>query len=241
MLKIAIVENESRPAETLRAFAERWSAENNIECKTAVFKSGVDFIEEYRPDYDAVFLDIMMPLLDGMSTAEKLRETDAEVPIIFVTNMAQFAIRGYKVGALDFIVKPINYFDFTLEMKKILKINAAKEDKYLYAVCGGVMRRIAQSQISFIEIVNHNVVVHTDTETLSWRGTLKDVEAKLDNRAFSRCNNCYIVNLKYVAEIDGDTVTLEDGARIAVSRPRKSQFMNELNEYIARRTRGGDV
>lgn len=76
-------------------------------------------------------MDILMPLPDGMKAAERLRRVDESVCLIFVTNMAQLAIRGYKVGATDFLVKPVSYFDFSMEMDKIVRARAPRQRLHL--------------------------------------------------------------------------------------------------------------
>lgn len=233
MLKIAVVENEPEQAELLRGYVERYSEERQEKCQVVTFPNGLDFLTEYRAGFDAVFMDIKMPLVDGMEAAEKLRRIDKDVCLVFVTNMAQLAIRGYKVNAMDFMVKPVTYYDFALEMDKISKEHARRAKDYLWVSAGGQLRKLSFSEIYYIEIVMHDVCVHTEKETITFRGSLKNLEERLDPFSFSRCNNCYLVNLQYVSEIKEDTVLLESGDALRISRPRKKQFLNSLTAYFA--------
>ena len=99
----------------------------------------MDFLEAYRPDFDLVFLDIELPLLNGIETARRLRELDSVVALVFITNMEQYAVNGYEVDALDFVVKPINYYRFSSMMRKALRIIARKEEKALpYPKANGI-------------------------------------------------------------------------------------------------------
>ena len=102
MLNIAIVEDEPAHAEVLRGFLQRYAAERGEEVAAEVFPSGLDFVSDYQPRYDAVFMDIEMPHMNGMDCAFKLRERDAEVPLVFVTGMAQYAVKGYEAGAIGY-------------------------------------------------------------------------------------------------------------------------------------------
>ena len=198
-----------------------------------VYPNGLEFITNYQPGFDAVFMDIKMPLIDGMEAAEKLRKIDSDVILIFVTNMAQLAIRGYKVNAMDFMVKPVSYFDFALEMDKIRREHERRSEDYIWVKSSGVLRRIDFADIFYIEIIMHDVYMHTEKETVNFRGSLKNLEEQLDPRAFSRCNNCYIVNLQHVKAVKEDIVILENGAELHMSRTRKRQFMNALTAYFS--------
>lgn len=107
MLKIAIVEDEEEEVALLEEGIKRFFAESGTEYITAVFRNGMKFLEGYRGDCDVVLMDIEMPLLDGFRTAQKLREIDPSVTLIFITNMPNYAVKGYEVDALGFIVKPV--------------------------------------------------------------------------------------------------------------------------------------
>ena len=229
-MKLAVVENEEKERERLKEYILRYAEESGAFCQVDLYANGVDFLTDGK-GYDAVFLDIQMPLMDGMETAERLRKTDEEVQIVFVTNMAQYAIDGYKVSALDFLVKPVGYVDILLEMKKIAKM-LRSEDDFLYISGAAFFRKVPYADIRYIEVFRHAVTVHTKTEQLSFRGTLKEVEAKLDKKQFSRPDNCYIVNLRYVREVDGENLILDEGQVLHVSRSRKKTFFTELSHYI---------
>ena len=90
--------------------------------KTIKDLDGIDFLSDYEKDTDVVFLDIMMPLEDGLSIAKKIRKENQTIIIIFVTNMKEYAIEGYSVNAFNFMLKPVVYGDFYLNLKKISKI-----------------------------------------------------------------------------------------------------------------------
>lgn len=199
-----------------------------------MFFNGVDFLTDYTEEYDAVFLDIEMPLMDGMETAERLRKKDENVAIVFVTNMAQYAIKGYRVNALDFLVKPVDAFDITLEMEKIFRISGRRMKESLWISAAGMLRKVVIEEIRYVETINHNVILHLKKETLSYRGTLKELEARLNGRLFVRPDNCYLVNMYYIRCVEGNDVYLTTGEVLHISRPRKKTFLAELNEYINR-------
>ena len=109
MFRIAIVEDEDACARLLEDYIRRYGETAGDAFRTDRFPNGLEFIENYRPVYDVILMDIRMPLVDGMEAARRLRAQDEETALIFVTNMAQYAIKGYEVQALDFMLKPVQY------------------------------------------------------------------------------------------------------------------------------------
>lgn len=109
MLRCAIVEDTAQELEHLQNGLKRYSAERALPLNVTAFGNAADFLEHYCADYDIVFMDIELPGLNGMEAAHRLREIDRQVILIFVTNMAQYAVKGYEVDALDYIIKPAQY------------------------------------------------------------------------------------------------------------------------------------
>ena len=119
-MKVAIVEDEVQSQEILKRCLDKYARAHNIIMESVVFKSGLDLVSEYAADYDVIFMDIMMSFMDGIETAKVLRKLDERVPLIFVTNMPKFAIKGYEVDALGFLIKPVSYADFAQKMDKVV-------------------------------------------------------------------------------------------------------------------------
>lgn len=152
MIRAVIVEDDGEAADLLEGYIKRYAAESGIVFMIDRFDNAITFLENYDVGYDIVFMDIEMEDLDGVSAARLLRKRDRSVTLIFVTNMAQFAIKGYEVDALDFIVKPVKYYDFAFRLKKAVSRLNEKEEQYLpvsiaggcskayriaYKICGG--------------------------------------------------------------------------------------------------------
>ena len=88
-----------------------FSKENGEVFNITVYSDGDQIVHKYKSQFDIILMDVEMKFMDGMSAAEEIRKVDTEVVIIFITNMAQYAIRGYAVDALDYVLKPVSYFD----------------------------------------------------------------------------------------------------------------------------------
>ena len=228
---VAIVEDSPAEAELLRSYFARFTREHGVDFTLTCFASGEEFLNKYRPAYDLVLMDIGLPGHNGMETAAALRERDRSVTLIFVTNMAQFAVKGYEVDAFDFVVKPVGYSNFALKLQRALNKLDTRRDTEVLVTLSDSMVRLSASQIKYIEISGHRMVYHTTDGELYAYGNLKEVEATLGGGMFARCNNCYLVNLNYVRAVQGHTVTVGSD-ELQISRPRRKAFIQALNDYL---------
>lgn len=176
-------------------------------------------------------MDIDMPGTDGMSAAQRLRQMDADVPLVFVTNMAQMAIHGYAVHALDFILKPINYYSFSIKMRGILALIGNRRRKSLVFPTTNGFLRISSDNLYYVEVRGHHLSFHTTQGVIRQRDSLRNWEAKLEGLPFERCNNSYLVNLKQVTAVAKDSVQVGCDW-LPISRTKKKPFMNALTEYM---------
>ena len=199
MIRVAIVEDEAAVREQLAGYVQRCTRQYGTLFEVTMFTDGLEILEEYRPVYDIIFLDVEMPQLDGMETARRIRAMDSEVQLIFITNMAQYAIKGYAVGALDYVLKPVPYFAFSQQLQKAVGQLTRRARQYLAVPVDGGMRRVDAAEVYYIESDGHRINFYTENGDFSAPGTLKTWEEKLENSAFVRCNSGYLVNLAHVS------------------------------------------
>jgi DNA-binding LytR/AlgR family response regulator len=231
MVKIAIVEDEKENADELYSFLKRYEMENNEEFDITCFESGTAFLGRFHSDYEIVFMDIEMPNMDGMETAKNLRRIDDGFCLVFVTNLAQYAIDGYELNATDYLLKPLRYFPFSQKINRILKkIYQKKKIEVVLSTPNG-KRRVFVHEIRYIEVNGHTLIYHLKNENLQVRDTLSKVEASLSGFGFARCNSCYIVNMRYVTQIE-KTFVLVENAQIQISRSKRTDFMKKFAEYL---------
>lgn len=121
MIRAIIAEDDLQCYTTLAQFLNDYGQETQQTFRITHYDNGEDLVEHYTPEYDLILLDVDMPFMDGMMAAEHIRKIDPEVVIIFVTNLAQYAIQGYSVNALDYILKPLNYFSFSQRLTRCLR------------------------------------------------------------------------------------------------------------------------
>ena len=230
-LRVAIVEDTPEDREQLEQYLRRYAQEREVRLELAAFVDGEDLVTGYTADYDLILMDIRMTFMDGMRTARQVREVDQDVEIIFVTNMPQFAIEGYKVRASDYLLKPFSWYAFQESMDRVLgRFRPQNRDSLVVSMKGGRMK-LDQGRICFVEAQDHQLVYHTLDGEIITKGTMRDAEASLDARRFFRCNRCYLVNLKYVETCQGCDIRV-GGSVIQVSRRRRKSFLDALNGYL---------
>ena len=195
------------------------------------FSDGVEILDAYRPVYDIVLLDVEMKHLDGMETARRIRELDRDVVLLFITNMAQYAIKGYAVGALDYVLKPVPYFAFSQQLQKAEEKLRRRARHYLAVPVEGGLRRLDTAQIYYMESEGHRVHFYTEEGEFSAPGALKTFEEKLADLPFARCNSGYLVNLAQVKSVQQGLAQVGP-YELQVSRPKRKSFLAALADYI---------
>ena len=166
-MRIAIVEDEKECTAILEQHLQRFQKENNIEIQHRSYTNGMDFLAAYQPVWDLLLLDIEMPMMDGLMLAHKIREMDTDVLIIFVTKMAQYAMAGYEVSALDYVLKPVNYYAFSMKLRKVQNLLQTKQQHFLVVQGNGFVRKMEVGMIRYIEVLGHTLTYHTPQGMIS--------------------------------------------------------------------------
>lgn len=231
MIKVAIAEDDSQYIEVLKEYMARFMKENGVSIELKIFTDGKQIVFDYEPVYDIILMDIEMPGLDGMSAAEKIRESDKDVIIIFITNMAQYAIKGYQVRARSYILKPVNYYSFEMELKEAVGTLSKKKNDSLLLPGGDGLMKVKVGDIYYLESRKHQMIIHTKNGVIEIRESMKNMEEKLAGYYFERCNVSFLVNLVHVNGISGDCVDVE-GEQIPISRQKRKGFIAALSNYV---------
>ena len=230
MLRIAIVEDELMYAKQLKQFLRQYEEMGQETFEISMFTDGDEIVENYKAQFDIILLDIQMQFMDGMTAAEAIRKVDTEVIIIFITNLRQYAIRGYEVDALDYVVKPISYFAFSERLNRAIKrLEKRKQHSIVIKLRRGVAR-IDVADIYYVESQNHNLIYHTAGKNIESPGAMKDAEAILSEFNFFRGNKGYLINLAHVDSVQ-DSFAVVREEKLLLSRPRKNAFMEALTNY----------
>ena len=233
MRSIAIVEDNLEERDTLKAHLARYEAERGETLQITWFGNAMEF-EETRREFDLIFMDIDLPGINGMEAAHLLRTYDEQTPIIFVTNLAQYAVHGYEVGALDFIVKPVTYLSFRMRMDRAIRtIRRSGRRKITISTRDGI-RIMEVSDIRYVEVNKHDLSYHLvgEAEPLVVYGSLRAFEQEVDGGPFVRISNSCLVNMNHIRAARGQTVTLSNGDVLYFSRSRKREALATITSFF---------
>lgn len=234
MIEIAIVDDREEERARIRECLDYLTKTEGIEFGITEFSTGMAFIGNYRPEYDIVFMDIEMPGMNGIDTARDLRRLDPGVILIFVTDMAQYAIQGYEVEALDYILKPINKFSFAIKVRRAVARTVKRNDEYIQIRTEGETYSVRIAAIKYLEVTGHYVIFHTTDGDYTEYTTLKEAYARINREYFVHCSRSYLVNLKHVTSVNRDKVTVGEDELI-ISRPQKKAFLSALSDFMGGR------
>lgn len=228
MIQIAVVEDDKHFSSILCDYLERYSTQYGVSFSITKYTDGYAIVDGYSHMFDIILMDIEMGLMNGMEAAREIRKIDEDVIIIFITNMAQFAIQGYSVSALDYVLKPINYTAFSESLKKGIARLHKRTDTFLPIIRKGGTLRLKASDILYVESLGHRLTFHTVNENYETTVySLTQVEEQLSADGFMRASSGTLVNLGKVSGIQNGSV-LVNGHTIFLSRSRKNAFMSAL-------------
>ena len=230
-MHIAIVEDDQTTRAQLVSYIDRYFDGDARFYRIDEFSDGLEILDDYRATYDLILLDIQMAHMDGLKTAQEIRQVDENVCLVFITNLANYAIRGYSVNALDFVLKPVNYLMLEPILQRVEKLLARRASQYVTFPTEQGLIRLSVDQVFYVETDGHMVLIHTDREVYRMRETMKEMEKQLSLLGFYRCNNCYLVNMNRLERVEKSIVRIA-GQELSISRPRYKGFMDALADFI---------
>lgn len=235
-MKIAICDDDWHMQQTLRLFIDQ--TYQDLDMLVDGFTSGealLAAVQKQSQPYQLILLDIEMRGIDGLETARRVRALLPDCYIIFITSHDEFALTGYEVQAFRYLVKPVQPEKLT---EAISAVRAELADQLTLHVEDGPVEALVRARdIFYVEAQDKRVRLVTARETFSDRRGIDEVAALLAQEDFYRVHRSYLINLRYVAFMDGTTVQLVNGDQVPISRLRKKAFKNAFQTYVSRTAR----
>ena len=232
-MRVAVVDDEEAMRTQLDAYILQYAKEKQLHLEATLFASGDTLLENYSHQFDIIIFDIDMPGTNGLDTARKIRETDREVVILFITNIAQYAINGYEVEAVDYIIKPVGYFDFAMKFQKAVRWAEKNHGSQLYVDTLQGPIALNTDNVLYVEVMAHYLSYHMPEREYKVRGSMKEHEEALRPYHFARCHKSYLINLKHLKRMASSEVIVDDYS-IPLGRAYKDALMADFMEYLHR-------
>ena len=218
MLKIAICEDEKEQQQILERLitSERLSELYELD----KFDSGEDLVSVYEAGqrFSIILLDMKMKELDGIQTAEIIREYDENCIIIIITSIIEYAVSGYSIDAYDFILKPIDEKKFSKVFKSAVKIIQADKNKSYVIQMRDNITVLRLSDIVYFESDRRKVIIHCKKEKYSDNENISNVEKKLLADGFVRISRYYLVNMQHIKKIAANSIMMSTGDLLKCSK-----------------------
>ncbi len=232
-MRIAIVDDEPAMREQLADYMEQYAVEKQLTLDTVLLPSGDALLKSPDRDFDIIVFDIDMPGTNGLDTARKIRGMDENVVILFITNIAQYAINGYEVDAVDYIIKPIGYYDFAMKFQKAVRRAERNRSNQLVIDTVNGPAALCTDDILYVEVMAHYLIYHAAKEEYRVRASMKEHEDVLRSYHFARCHKSYLINLKHLKRMNASEVIVGEYS-IPLGRAYKDGLLNEYMSYLHR-------
>ncbi|MDR2594211.1 MAG: LytTR family DNA-binding domain-containing protein [Fibromonadaceae bacterium] len=232
-MNILVCDDMKEDADRLAALI----ALSGFEAKTAVFTCPRQALDYFLSgaNIDACFLDIIMPKMNGIKLAEKLRENNFANNIVFLTTSNDFASQSYQVQAFDYLLKPLTCEKVNNIMDKLKKSQENEDKAGLTVVTQSTARFVLFRDISHVEVIRHLIYIKLlDKSIIKMYAVFSKIEKQLlEDSRFAKCHRSYIVNLNEIKTMINNELTMKNGSKIPISRSY-SQVKDKIVKWMSK-------
>lgn len=231
-IKFILCDDDPCQLEALKIILEEICQEEGLLYSIECYSDGEKLLESYKEPADIIFMDIEMPLMDGLETARRLRLQDTEATLIFTTSHEKYAIKGYQVDAWRYFIKPIGKRELKIELLPRLCSLSKRKNAVLYLKTENGAETIDPGKILYIEtLLNHRLAIHLEDRTLEAYRSMSQLQEKLDATQFFRCHTSYIINFQAVLKIEHNDIIMKDQKVIPLSKHRRREFLDAFLRF----------
>lgn len=230
-IQIAIVDDDILQRKLMETLLLEASKQLDLIVLTRHFDSSEAFLfalEDF-PDLDLAFLDIQMQTINGMEAARKLRVHNQQLALVFVTAFAEYALEGYNVNALDYILKPISLEQIKRTLERLLTLQPHQPNFLLVESVGNHLK-VNLQDILYIEAARHQTILYLNDQQLLINRNISSLKAELDE-SFVKCHRSYLVNLAHVNQLTKTSLIISNGDTIPISRRLDKQVQTDFVNF----------
>ena len=229
MIRIAIVDDEKVIREQIKKLVEK----KQIDCEIDTYGAGEDLLKADR-GYDIIFLDIQMDGMNGIDTARALRQKADNTVLIFITGVKEYVFDAFDVAAFHYLIKPIEENKFwEVCDRAVLEVTKKTQNSsgQIFIKTRSQSITLEQSDVLYIESRAKKVEIHTKTNIVEAYAAISELEKQLVG-SFYRCHRGYLVNMAFIAGYENDSITLNNGETIILSKDKYSEFVKVYMRYL---------
>ena len=239
-MKIAIIEYSGQELSLLERCLQSYLSSRQVYRVIDTYTSGESFLENCpSKSYDLVFLDILMEGISGIEVARKIRETDSECLLIFISSSKEYALQGFEVRAFDYLLKPLSEERFQKTMD-LCQNELAKHIRYIEVKESRTLVKIPLNEIIYTDYYNHYIQIHTAARLIrSYQQFDVFSPLLLCYPQFLCCYRNCIVNMDHVDSVDKHDFVMENGERVPITRGNRNSIYQQYADYQFLKINGG--
>lgn len=238
MLWIAVCDDEVMACVKIAGKIRGILDEMKVPCTIRQFYSGQELLQSPET-FDIIFLDIIMGGMDGMRTAQLVREKAYDKLLVFISASRDYVFDAYDVEAFQYLLKPIEDKKLKRVLQKAVCKTKERSQAFIIVSRDRQQKKLFLDDIYFFEIRGRMIDAHGTGGVFSYYEQIGILEKELQGKGFFRCHKSYLVNLKYVDVYNRQELVLDNGERIAIAKRRYEAFCEEILKYM--REKGGSV
>ena len=240
-INIAIVDDNHDEQEKICSFLKDYASANHLQIMLSRFASGEEFLDGYSPyQYSVIFLDIYMGGISGIDTAKKIRETDRDTLVIFLTTSEDHMMSAWRVHAYEYILKPVKKEQVFLTMDDILDRTTILDSKRFSFISQKQQISILFSDLVSVTTDVHNYLEISDKtgETWNTRMTFNQAQEQLSSDPrFLLLRRGVLVNMDYITGFSNDVCQIEGGIQIPIIIRSRKKIEQTWQNYLLNKIR----
>ncbi len=239
MIKVAFCDDDMSVLDEIERLLDQYCEKQNREIRYASFQNSLELLAEIEKGmcFDVLFLDVIMPGMDGIHVAKEIRQYDNAVKIIFLTSSDEFAVQSYTVDAYFYQMKPIREESFFRLMEAVVSEHKKERQHSLVLRCKNGITRIDLDKLEYCEVIGRTLMFHMDNgKVLESNKSLGELCVELSRyENFLRPHRSFLINMEYIQNISYKTITMENQAQIPIPHGKSSEIKESYLEYIFER------